>query len=179
MTDQGTFHLRWRGRQIGPFTWEEIERRLQENEIGLLHEIQWQGRWLTIEEFIEARAALIEAESEREEAELRRRAEQSRAAGAEAGHDSSAAPEGTSAEVLPEIAAELVQRRRWVFALLGVLFGFAGAHNFYAGFHHRGVAQVVCSVVLVLLGLGFLATWIWAWIEVLLVRHDRHRVPMK
>jgi ABC-type multidrug transport system ATPase subunit len=45
------FHLRWKGVVLGPFSMDEIERRLDTREIGMLHEIDVADRWLTLEEF--------------------------------------------------------------------------------------------------------------------------------
>jgi uncharacterized RDD family membrane protein YckC len=44
--------LRWKGRQSGPFAAEEIRGRLQSSEIGLMHEVQVDGQWLTVEKFL-------------------------------------------------------------------------------------------------------------------------------
>ena len=45
------FFLRWRGRTSGPFTIAEIERKLAHQEIGLLHEVYRQGRWVRLRDF--------------------------------------------------------------------------------------------------------------------------------
>ena len=64
--DTNTSHmLRWRGRQQGPFTLAQIERKLAENEIGMLHEIQVQGQWLTLRDRFEAIDAERRLEVER------------------------------------------------------------------------------------------------------------------
>jgi len=44
--------LRWKGRQSGPFTPDEIRGRLKNSEIGLMHEVQVEGLWITVEKFL-------------------------------------------------------------------------------------------------------------------------------
>lgn len=48
--------VRWRGRQDGPFTVPELEQRLADNRLGMLHEVHTQAGWLPLREFFEARA---------------------------------------------------------------------------------------------------------------------------
>src|ERR1043166_7446409 len=69
-----TFLLRWRGRQEGPYSSAAIEAKLAANQIGLLHEILCDGRWLTLREyFAEREAALVAERRAREEQEHRER----------------------------------------------------------------------------------------------------------
>lgn len=44
--------LRWKGRQSGPFASEEIHTKLKSSEIGLMHEVQVDGQWMTVEKFL-------------------------------------------------------------------------------------------------------------------------------
>ena len=44
--------LRWKGRQSGPFAPEEIRARLKSSEIGLMHEVQMDGQWMSVEKFL-------------------------------------------------------------------------------------------------------------------------------
>ena len=44
--------LRWKGRQNGPFALDEIRSQLKGSEIGLMHEVQVEGQWMTIEKFL-------------------------------------------------------------------------------------------------------------------------------
>jgi hypothetical protein len=89
--DSAKFLVRWRGRQEGPYLASVIEAKLEANEIGLLHEIFYEGKWVTIRDYITEREAIIRAElqareeqerSARQEAEqqAREREEQHRAA---------------------------------------------------------------------------------------------------
>jgi hypothetical protein len=76
-----TFLVRWRGQKQGPYTAEVIERKLASNEIGLLHEIYHNDRWLTIRDFLgEREKALRSAELAKEESERIARAESERQA---------------------------------------------------------------------------------------------------
>ena len=65
-----------------------------------------------------------------------------------------------------------------VFALLGVLAGFVGAHNFYARQWLTGLLQLLLSVATYLMGFGIIASWIWAMAEAVFVRKDGHDVEM-
>ena len=89
--DSAKFLVRWRGRQEGPYLASVIEAKLAANEIGLLHEIFYDGKWVTIRDYITEREAILRAElqareeqerSARQEAErqAREREEQHRAA---------------------------------------------------------------------------------------------------
>jgi hypothetical protein len=77
--EKATFLVRWRGRQEGPFSASTIETKLATNEIGLLHEIFNDGKWITIRDYIAERETLLRAEHQaREEQELRKRQETER-----------------------------------------------------------------------------------------------------
>src|SRR5277367_4529800 len=54
MSDLQEYALRWRGRQSGPFPVAEINRMLDDHEIGMGHEILYQDEWITLEEFLSA-----------------------------------------------------------------------------------------------------------------------------
>jgi len=55
------FHIRWRGRQEGPFTAKVIEEKLASNQIGLLHEISQGGKWVSLRDFLTEREANLRA----------------------------------------------------------------------------------------------------------------------
>ena len=52
MDPDAKYMLRWRGRQSGPFTLPQIERKLAENEIGMLHEVFSDGQWVSIQQVL-------------------------------------------------------------------------------------------------------------------------------
>lgn len=81
MPDDSAFLLRWRGKQEGPLKLAELEGLIAANQIGLLHEIQFEGEWIPLRKFLELRAAHAEGERlRREEAERRVREEAERQA---------------------------------------------------------------------------------------------------
>jgi hypothetical protein len=69
------FPVRWRGREQPALTGEAIERKLAANEMGLLHEIQHGGQWVTIREYLGQRAAELRARRETEEEQKRKERE--------------------------------------------------------------------------------------------------------
>jgi len=65
MKTQDSYKLRWRGRQIGPLTLQAIEEQLEDQELGMLHEIFYDNQWKTLSEFFveicrERKAAEVE-----------------------------------------------------------------------------------------------------------------------
>ena len=68
------FLVRWRGRQEGPYPAAVIEVKLAANEIGLLHEIFYNGKWVTIRDYVAERETVLRAENQaREDQEKRMR----------------------------------------------------------------------------------------------------------
>lgn len=160
------FHVRWRGQVSGPFSREAILQKLDDHEIGVWHEVQHDGEWMTLEEFLEGE-----------------RKEKQRAAAASAKAVESA-PLTPAPPPVPVMFSKPVKnskfrpkRMKW-FAVLGLALGFAGAHNFYAGYWGTAIAQLLLTVVTVALGFGIFAAWLWALIELLLVHTDRRGVRM-
>ena len=70
--DAATFMIRWRGRPEGPYPASVIEAKLNANQIGLLHEILIDDRWLTLRDFVAEREAAVRTEREAKEEEARR-----------------------------------------------------------------------------------------------------------
>ena len=52
MNPSGKYVLRWKGRQTEPHSLGEIQAKLRDHEIGLLHEIYHGGTWMTLDKFI-------------------------------------------------------------------------------------------------------------------------------
>ena len=69
-------------------------------------------------------------------------------------------------------------KSRGVFIILGLLLGYLGIHNFYAGYYGRGAIQVVITAVLGWLYVGFVITIVWALIELITVKTDAQGNPM-
>ena len=63
--------IRWRGHVSGPITEEELERRLATNEIGLSHEIQSNGTWMSLRDFFKLKQEEELSECARREEEKR------------------------------------------------------------------------------------------------------------
>lgn len=51
----GAYRIRWKGKESGPFQWTVIQRMLAENQIGLMHEIQFDRKWISLRSFLELR----------------------------------------------------------------------------------------------------------------------------
>jgi Domain of unknown function (DUF4190) len=47
-----TYALRWKGRQSGPFSLERIHEMLAANEISLMHQIEVNGGWRVLDEYL-------------------------------------------------------------------------------------------------------------------------------
>jgi TM2 domain-containing membrane protein YozV len=61
-------------------------------------------------------------------------------------------------------------KNRTTFIVLGVLLGFFGAHNFYAGYKKKAIVQL--CITLFSAGFAIPMTWIWAVIDVCTVNRD-------
>ena len=61
-------------------------------------------------------------------------------------------------------------KSRVTFALLGFFFGCFGIHNFYAGYARRAVFQL-CLTLFSCFYLA-LASWLWALVEICIVKTD-------
>lgn len=68
-------------------------------------------------------------------------------------------------------------KNRTTFIVLGVLLGIFGAHNFYAGYRGKAVAQL--SISLLTLGFATPMTWAWAVIDVCTVDRDQQGIKFK
>ena len=72
----------------------------------------------------------------------------------------------------PSAFAVRSTKSRGIYIILGILLGLLGMHNFYAGHHGRGAAQLVITVLLGWGGIGIVITGIWVFIDLLSVTHD-------
>lgn len=183
MSDPSSHRLRWRGQVSGPFPLPQILGRLDDNQIGLWHEIECDGAWLTLEEFLARAEAARRSEADVPRAEPRL----SRASREPASPQTGPASASVSAPALPAAPApprfreaapgdapETAPKRLALFLAAGFLLGFLGVHNFYAGYRGTAVAQLLLTLTLYSLGFGLIATWLWALLELLVV-HSDHR----
>lgn len=183
MNKTAPFQLRWRGQVTGPLTLEEILRQLDDHEIGLWHEIGQGGQWTTLGEYLEAE------KRSGQDAEQAKQITKSRQLlpGPQPAPGARPAPETAglnSAQGLGAGRANLPAgptapgRNLKLFILLGALFGYTGAHNFYAGYWGTALVQVLLTAATMLLGFGFFVSWLWALIELLVVHTDARGRPM-
>lgn len=62
-----------------------------------------------------------------------------------------------------------------VYVILGILLGYFGVHDFYAGYTGKGVAQLLISVLSC--GAAAWVSWIWAIVEICTVKQDAKGIP--
>ena len=71
------FLLLWKGRQSGPFSVEAIREKLNSGEISRMHQVNFKGKWIVLDEFLEKHAdgdpeVKRKAEAARREEQMRR-----------------------------------------------------------------------------------------------------------
>ena len=171
MSEDSQYLIRWRGRQTGPFPLAEINRMLDDHKIGMGHEVLFENEWMSVEEFFARRQkAAVSVNPIRIVPVPAPVLEEKPPARVKAPLKLATVPG-------PPVPTER-PRHRLVFALLAVLGGFAGLHNFYARQWLTGMLQILLSVATFLMGFGIIAAWIWAMIEALAVRNDGLGIEM-
>jgi TM2 domain-containing membrane protein YozV len=189
MSEPQEYTLRWRGREAGPYPVPEINRQLDEHEIGMGHEIFYQDKWITLEEFFAALPKPGAPAPAEQTPSLRfpptvasppapirtTTRERSSPLLFKVSVSSPSAPPPARAD---GSTRDLRPRHRLVFALLGILAGFLGAHNFYARQWLTGLLQLLLSIATSLMGFGIIASWLWAMAEVVIVRKDGDGIEM-
>jgi TM2 domain-containing membrane protein YozV len=88
------------------------------------------------------------------------------------GPDPGATPAYTVPEPLPVPEGE--PKSRTAFIILGALLGALGAHNFYAGYYKKAIAQL--AITAVTFGFGSPMSWIWAIIDICTVNQDKRGI---
>jgi TM2 domain-containing membrane protein YozV len=76
------------------------------------------------------------------------------------------------------MGATMSRKSRGTYIVLGLFLGCFGVHNFYAGYSGRGITQLLITVFLGWLGIGFFITGIWAFIEIIVVNTDAQGLRM-
>jgi TM2 domain-containing membrane protein YozV len=185
MSDVQEYSLRWRGRTSGPFPVAEINRMLDDHEIGMGHEIFYQEAWITVEEFLAAIRKQSAPTVPQPKPVFPTMTLAPLVAGppAEKGSPVRIKVSMTPVNENPRKAdrghvVESRPRYRMLFAFLAVLAGYSGAHNFYARQWLTGLLQLLLSVATYLMGFGIIASWLWAMVEAVSVRRDGHGVEM-
>jgi TM2 domain-containing membrane protein YozV len=74
-------------------------------------------------------------------------------------------------------AADPDAKNRMTFIILGVLLGPLGAHNFFAGYHRKAIAQLL--ITLLTLGFAGPMMWVWAVIDVWTVDRDSNGIKFR
>jgi TM2 domain-containing membrane protein YozV len=178
MNEPQEYKLRWRGREAGPFPVPEINRQLDEHEIGMGHEIFYQDNWITLEEFLAALqkpAAPPQApQPPPSPAPPTLRINPSPARVKVPGTREPEVPKARAEKGIPVPRP----RHRLLFAFLAIVAGFLGAHNFYARQWLTGLLQLLLSVATYLMGFGIVASWLWAMAEAVFVRTDGDGIDM-
>jgi TM2 domain-containing membrane protein YozV len=184
--------LRWRGRETGPYSLDEINRQLDDHKIGMGHEILSEGEWITLEQFFGAQhqpaaapaAVAMPPPAGSSGVKLPRIPPATARPGTSlpSGH-SNPVQTAATASAPPETmevpdVGEPKPRRRLVYALLGIFLGFTGVHNYYARHWLTGLLQMLLSIATFLLGFGVIASWVWAVVEAVLVRRDGNDLEM-
>jgi hypothetical protein len=176
--------LRWRGRTTGPFPVASIVQKLAGHEIGLYHEVQLDGEWMTVDAFLQRTG---QAEPTRPAAGAVRlgRSPASPADESPAPIDlpgpAPAASFGGGLASAPGAAPTPIRvrcRTRSVYIALGLLLGFTGLHNLYAARPWRAGLQLALTALLFGLGCGLWITWLWACAETVLVVRDGRGQPL-
>jgi TM2 domain-containing membrane protein YozV len=176
------YQLRWRGRTSGPYPLAEINRMLDEHDIGMGHEILHQGKWMVLEEFFAAAIPQPLPAPEPAKVDTFKRQpvtlaprEKKRALSFKVSVASNTEVETEAGQMVAQLARP---RNRMVFAFLAICLGFLGVHNFYARQWLTGLLQVLLSIATSLMGFGIIAPWLWAMIEALVVRKDGDGIEM-
>lgn len=73
-------------------------------------------------------------------------------------------------------AAVKTGKERIAYILLGIFLGAFGAHNFYAGYNGKAIAQLLITILS--FGILSIVSFIWAIIEVITVTVDSTGKPM-
>ena len=156
-------YLRWRGKTSGPFTWAEIERKLDSHEIGLLHDLQQNNDWTTLGEYLAGRGDSVRVPPPVP--------------------ITAASFSNPAATDPPPIIGQKFIRipNRWIFIILGLFFGFAGLHDFYAHHWIRGALLLGIAALLYFANWGIIWPWLYALGEILLTKLDGQgrRMPWK
>jgi len=154
MSKTDTFHIRWRGRVTGPFTWSDVEEKLNAHEIGLLHDVQYNNNWSTLGELLAQRGEVVRINSAHSVGSM--------PTGSDLRTDSVAAP--------PDPAKKIPDRR--IFVALAIVAGFLGVHDFYAQHWIRGGLLLGIALVLWRLDWGIIWPWLWAIGEIIMTKLD-------
>jgi TM2 domain-containing membrane protein YozV len=178
MSDSPEYELRWRGRQSGPYPVSELNRMLDDHEIGMGHEILYEDEWITLEEFFAALQKVAVTANQRQKQSVATMPLAPAGSAPQREQGSSLRIKVAAAPAAAAVAIKSRPRNRLLFAFLALFAGYVGAHNFYARQWLTGLLQLLLSVATTLMGFGIIAAWLWAMVEALIVRKDGHGLEM-
>jgi TM2 domain-containing membrane protein YozV len=178
MSGPQEYELRWRGRQSGPYPVSEINRMLDDHEIGMGHEILCQDKWITLEEFFATIQKAAATATPRQKPAIATMPLAPAGVPPQREQGSSPRVKVSVTSSAETVVSQGPPRNRLLFAFLALFAGYVGAHNFYARQWLTGLLQLLLSVATTLMGFGIIASWLWAMVEALLVRKDGHGVEM-
>jgi TM2 domain-containing membrane protein YozV len=78
----------------------------------------------------------------------------------------------------PSVSVVKSAKSRGVYIILGLFLGCLGIHNFYAGYHGRGAAQLIITLLLGWVIIGLVITALWALIEICTITCDAAGDPL-
>jgi TM2 domain-containing membrane protein YozV len=81
-------------------------------------------------------------------------------------------PPQPPAVMQPDVLVVTARKSRGIYIILGLFLGTLGIHNFYAGYHGRGAAQLIITLLLGWMIIGLVVTALWALIEICSVTED-------
>jgi TM2 domain-containing membrane protein YozV len=77
----------------------------------------------------------------------------------------------------PEPVTAGEPKSRTTFIVLGALLGAFGAHNFYAGYNGKGLAQL--AVTILSFGFAIPMSWMWAVIDICTIDRDKRGIQFE
>ena len=63
-------------------------------------------------------------------------------------------------------------KSRGLYVILGLFLGCLDIHNFYAGYFRKGATQLIITLLLGWIVIGFIITAIWALLDILVFDID-------
>jgi TM2 domain-containing membrane protein YozV len=70
------------------------------------------------------------------------------------------------------------QKKKILFIILAILFGYLGLHNIYIGMINKGLFQLLVTSFLWFTVIVPLIIWIWSIYEVITIREDHRGLPL-
>lgn len=149
-----TYHINCNGNTSGPFTLSQLQNMWKNGSVTA-DALYWQegfDEWLPITTMID------ELEPKQQVAPIVRAYPQPHARATSRPHQ--------------QVIMVQASKSRGLYVILGLFLGCLGIHNFYAGYFGKGAAQLIITLLLGWIVIGFIITAIWALLEILVVDID-------